>query len=215
MATEELGGGFRVIELESPQFKSAAWSAGQKVQIAVGPKFTYRTYTPTEWDGARGRTWIIAYAHGEGPGSDWVRKVKAGDACEVFGPRASLHVSAMNRPVLLFGDETSLGIGTSIRQTTAATLRCVFEVNSSNATRPAVEAFGIVDAELFERSTGDAHLAEIERLIGAQATSDATFVLTGKATSIQRLRGALKRHGVPGGRVMTKAYWAPGKKGLD
>jgi NADPH-dependent ferric siderophore reductase len=47
------------------------------------------------------------------------------------------------------------------------------------------------------------------------AAAGASFILTGKATSIQRLQRALKAQGVPRSRLLTKAYWAPGKTGLD
>jgi hypothetical protein len=43
----------------------------------------------------------------------------------------------------------------------------------------------------------------------------ASFVLTGKAGTIQRLRQRLKQHNVASRRIVTKAYWAPGKIGLD
>lgn len=214
---KDVGGGFHVLELESPQFKAVSWSAGQKVQIAVGPSFTYRTYTPIEWDGERGRTRIIAYAHGAGPGSDWVRKAKAGDACAVFGPRASLSTGDLTQPVLLFGDETSLGVAASIQQQAAGgALRCLFEVNSAAVVRSALDlgSFGIINVELHDRTIADGHLREIEKLV-VSAHHETTFILTGKATSIQHIRAALKQHGIPNSRVLTKAYWAPGKKGLD
>jgi NADPH-dependent ferric siderophore reductase len=47
------------------------------------------------------------------------------------------------------------------------------------------------------------------------AASGAHFVLTGKASSIQHAGRVLKAVGVASSRVKTKAYWAPGKIGLD
>lgn len=214
---KDVGGGFHVIDLESPQFRAVTWSPGQKVQIAVAPPFTYRTYTPIEWDGGRGRTRIIAYAHGAGPGSDWARQTRAGDTCEVFGPRASLSVGGVARPALLFGDETSFGVAAALQQHAAdGALRCVFEVNSADTIRSVLDldSFGISNAVLLDRTPADAHLEAIEGL-GLAAAQGMTFILTGKATSIQRVRAMLKRHGVPGTRMLTKAYWSPGKKGLD
>lgn len=41
------------------------------------------------------------------------------------------------------------------------------------------------------------------------------FVLSGKASSIQLLRRVLGASGVAPTQMKTKAYWAPGKKGLD
>lgn len=44
---------------------------------------------------------------------------------------------------------------------------------------------------------------------------DIVFILTGKAQSIQRMLRTLKTSGVPGHRIVSKAYWSPGKTGLD
>ncbi|HTN62803.1 MAG TPA: hypothetical protein VL147_14870 [Devosia sp.] len=40
-------------------------------------------------------------------------------------------------------------------------------------------------------------------------------MLTGKASSIQKLNRALRSHGILSPQLKTEAYWAPGKTGLD
>lgn len=42
----------------------------------MGSAFVARTYTPIDWDPVAGRTRIRGYAHGDGPGSAWVRRVE-------------------------------------------------------------------------------------------------------------------------------------------
>ncbi len=210
-----VGGDFVVLTLESPQFTGLDWTPGQKVQIAVGPALTYRTYTPTEWDSRNGRTRLLAYVHGDGPGSDWSRRAKVGDGCNVYGPRASLDLGSLKGPAFLFGDETSFAVAIAMAGRSAAgASTCLFEVNANDASRQVLADFGLEHAELLTRTQDDA-LEHIGARLADADKADATFVLTGKATSIQRIRAMLKQHGVPGGRVMTKAYWAPGKKGLD
>lgn len=61
----------------------------------------------------------------------------------------------------------------------------------------------------------DQHLDEMTSRLPAPAMADATFVLTGKASSIQHWRRALGALRVPAARIITNAYWAPGKTGLD
>jgi NADPH-dependent ferric siderophore reductase len=68
---------------------------------------------------------------------------------------------------------------------------------------------------LIERVADDAQLAVAEAEVLPLAASGAHFVLTGKASSIQRVSRALKAAGVASSRVKAKAYWAPGKTGLD
>jgi NADPH-dependent ferric siderophore reductase len=214
---EAVAEGFRLITLESPEFKGLPWVPGQKVQIAMGSAFVARTFTPIEWDAAAGRTRILGYAHGHGPGSAWVRDVSAGDACDVFGPRASLDVGDARLPVVI-GDETSIGLAHALAlagQLRPAPLPCLFEVKAAAPARQTMVRLHLDAAESFECMENDAHLEGIERRLPALAAAGATFVLTGKASTIQRLRRVLKDSGVASVRVLTKAYWAPGKTGLD
>ena len=55
----------------------------------------------------------------------------------------------------------------------------------------------------------------MEVRLATLAAGGTGFVLTGKAGTVQRLRQRLKRLAVPASRIATKAYWAPGKTGLD
>jgi NADPH-dependent ferric siderophore reductase len=214
---EPVAEGFRLITLESPEFKGLQWVPGQKVQIAMGSAFVARTFTPIEWDETAGRTRILGVAHGHGPGSAWVRDVSAGDACDVFGPRASLDVGEARMPVAI-GDETSIGLAHALAlggTPRAAALPCLFEVKAVASAREVTARLHLDAAELFECKENDAHLEDIEQRLPALAATGSTFVLTGRASTIQRLRRALKDSGVPASRVLTKAYWAPGKTGLD
>ncbi len=169
-----------------------------------------------EWDTTAGRTRILGYAHGNGPGSAWVCDTRPGDECDVFGPRASLDVSHAAGMCVVFGDETSIGLAYALsRHAPGGPMPCLLEVNTVANTRDVLTRLGLDGVELFERKENDAHLEDIERRLTALVATGATFVLTGKTSSIQRLRRALKALGVPASRVMTKAYWAPGKTGLD
>src|SRR4051812_5997288 len=78
VANEQLADRFHLITLEGRALADVAWLPGQKVQIAMGSVFVARTYTPVEWNPSTGRTCILGYAHGDGPGSAWVRAVAPG-----------------------------------------------------------------------------------------------------------------------------------------
>lgn len=215
-ACRQVAEGFHLITLESPDFRNLEWTPGDKIQIALGSAFVARTYTPIQWCPEAGSTRILAYAHGSGPGSDWIRDLKVDDVCDVFGPRASLDVSWIPGPVLLVGDETSFGLAVAMRQQAyAATVEFLFEVTDTGESRRALDAVDFGPCRLIERQGDDGHLAEIETRLPALAASGATFILTGRSVTIQRLRRVLKDLDVPAERLMTKAYWAPGKAGLD
>ncbi len=213
---ETVAEGFRLITLESPAFKDLHWIPGQKVQIAMGSAFVARTFTPIEWDAKSGRTRLLGYAHGSGPGSAWVSDSKPGDGCDVFGPRASLDVSRAGATRVAFGDETSIGLAYALSRHAAGTgWECLLEVNSAAPVREVLVRLGLDRVELFERTGNDAQLEDIARRVPNLDAVGAAFILTGKASSIQRLGRALKASGVPSSRLMVKPYWAPGKTGLD
>lgn len=117
---------------------------------------------------------------------------------------------------MLFGDETSFGLAAALRECPpGAGAIHVFEASDVAESRPVLEAIGLGQATLIERIADDAHLAAAEAEVLRLAASGAHFVLTGKASSIQRVSRALKADRIVSSRVKTKAYWAPGKTGLD
>lgn len=215
-AVEPLSPHFRLIDLHGDALKDVAWAPGQKLQIAMGSGLTARTYTPMSWDADRGATRILAFAHGEYPGSRWATSLRPGDACQFFGPRRSLDLSGLGRPTMLFGDETSFGLAASLRDTPHANaMTFLFEVSDAGEARPVLAAIGLGDAAVIERAADDAHLGEAEDRLVCHASAGGDFILTGEAPSIQRISRALKAAGVGSARLKAKAYWAPGKTGLD
>jgi NADPH-dependent ferric siderophore reductase len=192
------------------------WTPGQKIQIAMGSAFVARTYTPIVWNAATGRTCILGYAHGVGPGSDWLRAAVPGATCDIFGPRASLDIGRPSGPLAIFGDETSLGLAHALTQSGGTeAVTGFFEVGDVEASRSVAEQLDLQNCTLVGREAEDAHLSEFESRLPALADAGATFVLTGKAESIRRVRRTLKALEVPSQRIWTKAYWTPGKTGLD
>jgi NADPH-dependent ferric siderophore reductase len=215
-AVETLSPHFRLVDLEGEALRNVAWTAGQKVQASMGSGLIARTYTPMSWDAERGRTRMLTFAHGDGPGSRWASGLREGDTCQFFGPRRSVDLSGLESPVVLFGDETSFGLAAALRDCPQAEGAIhLFEASDVAESRPVLEATGLGEATLIERTAADAHLAAAEAEMLRLAASGAHFVLTGKASSIQRISRALKAVGVVSSRVKTKAYWAQGKTGLD
>ncbi|SEM47020.1 siderophore-interacting protein [Bradyrhizobium sp. OK095] len=215
-AVETLSPHFQLIELQGEALRGVAWTAGQKIQVAMGAGLSARTYTPMSWDAGKGRTRLLAFSHGDGPGSRWASGLRDGDTCQFFGPRRSLELAGLVAPVVLFGDETSFGLAASLRQTLRAsdTLH-MFEATDVAESRQVLDAVSLGEARLIARSADDAHLATVEAELLRLAANGAQFVLIGKASSIQRISRALKAASVASSRIKAKAYWAPGKSGLD
>ena len=215
-ANERLADRFHLITLEGEALAGVTWRPGQKVQIAMGSAFVTRTYTPIEWDASAGRTCILGYAHGDGPGSAWVRTVTAGDRCDIFGPRASLDIGSLSRPLVIVGDETAIGLAyAATRQDPSRRVTSCLEVEEGDAVQRVLGSLDLRDVSLVARRADTAHLGALEASIEEGVAVGASFVLAGKSMTIQRLRQSLKQHSVPATRFIIKAYWAPGKTGLD
>lgn len=216
VATERLAERFKLITLEGSALAGIAWIPGQKIQIAMGSAFTARTYTPLEWNTDAGRTCILGFEPGDGPGSAWVRTVEPGDRCDLFGPRGSLDLHRVPQLAVVMGDETSIGLAYAlIYADPARAVACLFETRDRESAGHVLAQLCIGDATLFAKQDDDAHLEAMEAAIPALAAAGAGFVLTGRAAMVQRLRRRLKLCGVPATHILTKAYWAPDKAGLD
>ena len=209
---------FRLITLAGRALQGVAWAPGQKLQIQMRG-LTFRTYTPVMWDGVAGQTRVVAYRHGEGRGAAWATAAEAGDTVLLFGPRRSLDFAGLERPALFVGDETSIGPAAALLETAqgADEVRFVFEATSAAESAAVLGKLGVHGAELVERQAGDAHHAALEAAAVAafEADRQQAVVLSGKAATIQRLSRALKARGAVSGQIKAKAYWAPGKQGLD
>ena len=209
---------FRLITLSGEALKNVAWTPGDKVQIQLGG-WVMRTYTPLEWDANEGRTRILVYLHAEGPGTEWARTLRVGDSCALFGPRKSVDLTQLRRPAILFGDETSFGLARSLGGTDgqAEGVAFLFELSTPQESLAALEHLRISNVSACVRTRDDSHWLEVQsqmrRLLAAHRPVE--FVLTGKSTSVQRLRNFLKLEGVSASRIRSRAYWAPGRKGLD
>ncbi|WP_214401362.1 siderophore-interacting protein [Pseudonocardia lacus] len=220
---EEIGPHFRLVSLASDGFGKASWTPGDMVQVIVvgeallGP-WEIRTYTPLAFDPGTRTAEILWYIHGNGPGSDWAVSATVGTACRLVGPRRAVSLLKPQRPLVFFGDETSFSTAIAARETPSGhrDVRFVFEVDSVEESRAVLERFDLADATLVARRAGDGHLDEVERdvLTAFRSEAAATGVLTGKASSIQRLYRALRAAGAQGRQVSNVPYWAVGKKGL-
>ena len=215
-AREQIAERFHLVTLEGEALRGASWVPGQKVQIAMAEPFVTRTYTPIDWEASAGRTRVLCYAHGDGPGSAWARDARPGQECDVFGPRGSIDPGPTPRPLAIFGDETSIGLAHAlVSRSPSPSATCHFEVDDADAVGQALTRLRLPDATLYVRRPGDAHVEGMVAAARSLAATGVAFVLTGKAGTVQRLRQGLRSAEVSAPIIDTKVYWAPGKVGLD
>ena len=213
------GAYFRSIELAGDALKNATWNVGDKIKVRIDPDgFTTRTYTPVSWDTTRGSTRLLVYMHGSGPGAAWVRAVTTGAPCQFSGPRGSLQLDDLDRPILFVGDETSFALVAAWRgyHPDAPPAAELFEVSEPDESCVALEAMGLSSARLFSRDR-PAHLEQLSvTVIDLLRThAAASLCLTGRAQTIGALRREIKDAGLAGRPIRVKAYWDENRSGTD
>ncbi len=211
-------GCFRTIVLTGTRLAGVDWVAGDKIRVRTDG-VTLRTYTPVSWDAEHGATAFIAYAHGDGPGSEWCRTAAAGKSCQLLGPDRSLRLDRLEAPPVFVGDETSLGLLAALRATRPelAPVATMFEVHDADEVRAALDGHGAGNPQLVVRTSADAHLESLaEMTVGSlRDFPDAPLCLTGRAQMISSIRRRLKAEGDGRRAVFVKAYWDVNRKGLD
>lgn len=211
---ESISANFRVIEIQSEDLKQKNWQPGSKIQIDVGG-MQFRTFTPIKLDSRAGHLTFLVYRRNGHPATLWIDSLKEGSRADIFGPRSSLDFSQYEGRNLFFGDETSIGAATAFREQNQNS-QIFLEVNSLEETRVALSRLRMESCTLIQRSDDDSHLEKLmDDVVLANSTQAfSTAVLTGRARSIQNLRKQIKSKNILA-KVVVRAYWADGKKGLD
>lgn len=200
---EDLGPHFRRLALDC----AVGFRPGDKVQVRVAP-WTFRTFTPFSLPGSSAMQ-LLVFHHAPSPASRWVRALSVGAELELLGPRRSIDFEDVAAEAVLFGDETSVAASVALLRVGAAH-EAFLESDHRDEVRAVLDALGVAGVTVLERRADDQHLRELGERLRAESRA---MVLTGKAQSIQSLRGHLadaRRH-----IAKSRAYWAPGRTGLD
>lgn len=210
---------FRMITMQSESLMKAAWAPGEKIQINVGD-WNVRTYTPLSIDQQTGKMRIVVYIHGNGPGSKWASEVKAGDECQILGPRESVGPDYHLKPIVVFGDETSLALGAACRKIggKSSHYHFVFEVSDIEESHRVCWDLDIAECSTLVQKTDDgSHLNEICAHLQNtyDIASSGQLILTGNEKSIRTVRNRMREKGFSSVKMKTKVYWAKGRTGID
>ena len=230
---ETIGGRFRRVRVQGEVFKGVTWVPGQAVQFYLG-NLTKRAYTPMQMEVDAGSAEFLFYMHGGGPGSAWAGSLRIGDGCKVMRPKDSLDFTNFEGRATFFGDETSMAAAYALQSCARAGARhrYVLEVTSAAEANSVLNSLGLRDVTLYQRTDEEEHLQGVVRQLAQSANnpfagsddSDETdksggrvlqWIFTGQARSIQRVQKALRESGVEVRRSKVRAYWSPGKTGMD
>ncbi len=205
-SVRSLGHPFLLVEFETTAGAGAQAHPGDKVQVLL-PNDEVRTYSPVRWT-AEGKSAVLVYLHGDTPSARWAAQVQVGDVMRLFGPSRSLAMP--HEPITLLGDETSLGTMASYVAARPGQVRSLVEVGPGVDLERVLAELGLAQTEVILRAK---HQVRGAALAGALDGTHKACGVTGGAELIQTVRAALRAKGASS--VKVKAYWVPGRVGLD
>lgn len=203
VTAEDVGSGFRRLLLQGD---TGTPGPGDKLQVLL-PTDDVRTYSPITQ--AEGAIVLLGFVHGEGPGAAWLSTVEVGATVSFAAPQRSL--SLPPGPVIVVGDETSIAVAASFERARPGAVHAVFEAQRPDAVASAAQSVGLDPAHVAARGELS---SLVQAVVTARATlPNATIALTGGSDLVVAVRAALREKGIRD--VKAKAYWIPGKTGLD
>jgi NADPH-dependent ferric siderophore reductase len=198
------------VRFEGEALRGVPFKPGQEIEFRVSER-AFRHYTPSAMDTARGTVDVVFYLHGKGPGSAWASALAVGQSANVLGPGGRFELQPVKRHVFL-GDETTLGLFACMAKDAAGHVTGAVEVEAGNEHWPSMTGLSL-PAVVRRGEHGEALLEWLRAHAGPEA-GDTCFYLAGHTASIVRLRSELLALGWSRRQLLTKPYWADGKRGL-
>lgn len=200
----------RVIRLGGEALRDLSFRPGQKIKMLAGDAM--RSYTPSRVDTRAGWMDVVFFLHGEGPAARWAQAVRPGAETRFFGPASSMpEVTESIDWGLFLGDETTLGLAVAVIGGLAPGMPVVGAIESAEEDAPAIRALGL---PLHSAVRGERHGASLSAWLDARlAAGDlpsgrGAVWLSGEATSVLALRGALLAGGFARDQLKIKPYWS-------
>ncbi|MEM9720518.1 MAG: siderophore-interacting protein, partial [Bacteroidota bacterium] len=180
---------------------------------------SFRHYTPSFYHQQQGVCDVLFFLHGLGPGSQWAEALTVGTNTKLMGPGGKMKYRSEQDLHFFFGDESSLGLCHNLQHTAnmyGHSYRCLLELDAEHQHWPALISLHTDIVEKSEKEPAKESIQTIEGLSKEdwEKWKKATYYLTGRAKSIQKIRRALLGRGIPTKQILTYPYWADGKKGL-
>lgn len=175
----------------------------------------FRNYTVANYNRAEGTFEIIFHIHGNGVGSRYIDHLKIGDEVFISPPRGKKLYNKNGKQQCFFGDETSLGVASSLLPLLKGNnqrFQFYFELDETNKNVP--QLLGLENYTVFPKNNSfqnENFLANLP-LFQTNEWATANYMLVGNVKSVQAFRKTLRN--LTRGTTHSQGYWLEGKKGL-
>ncbi|MEU6255936.1 siderophore-interacting protein [Streptomyces sp. NPDC047043] len=184
---------------------------GQQVRVLVGSGLTRRTYSVWRYDPSGAVELCVLDHAGAGPGAHWGRSVAIGERVRLGRPEGSFTLRPEAAHHVFAGEETaSVAFGAML-----AALPDGARVSGCVETETTADRLPLPHSDRLDWLTrGGTSLPDAIRRLAPEPGGIA--YVAGEARTVQQVRQTLVREfGWDRRSVLTKPFWAPGRKGLE
>lgn len=196
---------------------------GQHVRIfigmdkAVGFKEKIRTYSIWNYHKVNGTMNFVIGSHSDGPGSSWIKSVKAGDELYLTAPKGKFVIDEAAPEYLFVGDVSALPQFYAIRRDLSSDKIIRGIIYAEKKSELFTDLDGFVPFEFYNLPENP--LEEIVTIIEQRPvvnTSEAIVYIGGDGRMCESLKMYFKKEKrITSKNIKAKPFWIPGKQGLD
>ncbi|MGW1562287.1 siderophore-interacting protein [Streptomyces sp. NPDC002144] len=210
-ATEPIAARMRRLRIEGDALAGLTVQPGQQVRVLVGNGLTRRTYSVWHYEPAGAVELCVLDHPGAGPGAVWGRTAEVGHQVRLSRPEGSFVLRPDATHHFFAGDETAaVAFGAML-----AALPEGARVSGSVETATEADRLPLAHGDRLDWLVrGGTSLPDSVRRL-APAAGGVAYV-AGEARTVQAVKQVLVREaGWDRRSVLTKPFWAPGKRGLE
>ncbi|MER6124462.1 siderophore-interacting protein [Streptomyces sp. NPDC001795] len=208
---EPLAARMRRLRIEGDGLAGLEVRPGQQVRVLVGGGLTRRTYSVWRYEPAGAVELCVLDHPGAGPGARWAHGARVGDEIRLGKPEGSFVLRADASHHVFVGDETaSVAFGAIL-----AALDDRARISGCVETGTAADRLPLPHAGRLDWSLrNEGSLTDAVRRLAPEPGG--TAYVAGEARTVQQVRQVLVREcGWDRRSVLTKPFWAPGRRGLE
>ena len=195
-------------------FQNFSFHPGSYMDIRVSDT-EVRRYTAAAGDAQSGVMDFVVHLHGPHSGNLFMDGLKIGQKINSSMLKAHKCYDASAGKFVVFGDETSLALASSLFSVfEAQNKQFEFYLELDEQNRNVPELLGLKNCSVFPKNGSFKNEDWIRSLpiMQTQHWNGANFILTGNAKSVQIFRKVLKSQ--TSAKIISHGYWLEGKKGL-
>lgn len=209
--TEAVAARIRRLRIEGEALSALSVLPGQQVRVMVGGGLTLRTYSIWRYDPAGAVELCVLDHSAGGPGARWGHGAAVGDRVRLRKPEGTFVLRPDAAHHVFVGDETaSVAFGAML-----AALPEDARISGCVQTETAADRLRLPHGDRLDWSLrADGSLADAVRHLAP--APDGIAYVAGEARTVQQVRQVLVREaGWDRRSVLTKPFWAPGKRGME